>query len=371
MGQPSARTKWLVTLAAPAVALLLLELGLRLFGFEQPRVEVPVVVWNDAQDGTLELRTALHQADRWSLWAPRPGALVSAETGERIGSQGFRGPDPASPREPSVLRVVLLGESSTFGLGVPWEQTCAPLLHAGLGERGVRAEVLNAGVIAHTARQGVGRYVSAVRPLRPDVVVIIYGAQNEHAPCRGPSDRDKLELARRQRAGAPSPWLALSRHIRVLQLVNWILLRRDAPLLLRERDEQLRQRAEDPARIGQPDWPGDRRVPLDDFEAALRELCVAIEADGARPILCSLPRTPQTEERLPVLPLYSEVIARVARERGLTLVDLRAAVLDAAASGDDAASFFVGTDTWHVGPKGQDLLARLLVDTLAPPTARR
>jgi len=370
MGRPSARTKWLVTLAAPPVALLLLELGLRLSGFEQPPVEVPVVVWTDVQDGTLDERTALHQVDRWSLWAPRPGAMVTHEAGERIGARGFRGPEPAHPRDPTALRVVLLGESSTFGMDLPWEQTCAPLLHAGLAERGVRAEVLNAGVIGHTARQGVGRYVSAVRRLRPDVVVIAYGARNEHTPCHGPNDREKLELARRGPAGEPSLWLALSRHVRVLHLLNWVLLRRDAPLLMRERDERRRQRAEDPALIGQPDWPGDRRVPLDDFEAALSELCAEIEADGARPILCSLPRTTQSEELLPILPLYSEVIARVARERGLTLVDLRAAVFDAAATGDDAASFF-GPDTWHVGPKGQDLLARLLADLLAPPMARR
>ena len=359
-----------MTLAAPVAAFVLLELGLRLFGFEQPAVEVPVVIWTETQDVTLDDQSALHQVDRWSLWAPRPGALVRREAGERIGACGFRGPDPARPRDPSVLRIVLLGESSTFGLGVPWEQTCAPCLQAELSRRGLRAEVVNAGVIAHTVRQGLGRYVSAVRPLRPDVVVIAYGAQNEHAPRKGPSDREKLELARRPQGEGPAAWLALSRHLRVLQLVNWVLLRRDAPRLLAEREEELRQRGQDPARIGQPDWPGERRVPLDDFEAALRQLCAEVAADGARPVLCSLPRLPQTEERLPILPRYSEVVMRVAAEQGLALVDLRAAVFDAIATGEDRAGFF-GEDRWHVGPKGQALFAQLLADLLAPQTAQR
>ena len=368
---PSTRTKWLVTGAAPVAALLLLELGLRLCGFEQPPVKVPLVIWRDDQDATLGQHTALHRADRWSLWAPRPGAMVRRETGERIGSLGLRGPDPVGSPGPSELRVVLLGESSTFGLGVPWEQTCAPLLEDQLEQRGLGADVLNAGVIAHTVCQGVGRYVSTVRPLRPDVVVVAYGAQNEHAPRQGPSDRDKLELSRRQHDGRPPAWHRLSAHLRVIQLANRVLLRREWTRFAAVQAEELRQRSQDPALIGQPDWPGDRRVNLDEFEAALAELCAQIEADGARPILVSLPRTPQTEQRLPILPLYSAAIERVAAERGLALVDLRAAVLDAAAAGEDAASFFLGTDTWHVGPRGQELLAHMLADALVAPTAAR
>ncbi|HYN63242.1 MAG TPA: GDSL-type esterase/lipase family protein, partial [Candidatus Limnocylindrales bacterium] len=304
------------------------------------------------------------------LWAPRPGALVLTTTGERISRSGFRGPEPVKQREPGVLRLVLLGESSTFGTTVPWEQTCAPKLRALMAAHGVRAEVVNAGVIGHTVCQGVERYRSAVRPLHPDVVVIAYGAQNEHAPCQGRCDREKLALAREEREGRPSPWLALSSHVRVLQLSNWIVMRREAPELSRRMAESRQERSQDPALIGQPDWPGCRRVPLDEFEAALRELCADVSADGARPVLCSLPRTPQTELRLPILPLYSEVIARVGRELGVTVVDLRAAMLSAIAAGAEETSFFMPPDTWHLGPTGQGLLARLLADTLAAERSR-
>ncbi|HZM00160.1 MAG TPA: SGNH/GDSL hydrolase family protein, partial [Planctomycetota bacterium] len=155
-----------------------------------------------------------------------------------------------------------------------------------------------------------------------------------------------------------------------LQLVNRLMASRQLAELARQRNEQRAQRRQDPELIGQPDWPGDRRVPLADFEAALRELCAEVAADGARPILCSLPRTPETEARLPILPLYSEVIARVGRELGVPVVDLRAAVLRAVAAGADPDGFFITTDTWHLGPKGQSLLANLLVAELAPAAAR-
>jgi len=370
MGRASVRTKWLITVAAPCAALLLLELGLRAVGFEHELAAVPVVVWSDDQDGGLDERTALHQRDRSSLWAPRPGAMVDHASGERIDALGFRGPAPAASRDPSVLRVVLLGESSTFGMNLPWDQTCAPQLAQRLAERGIRAEVVNAGVIGHTVCQGLGRYRSAVRGLHPDVVVIAYGAQNEHAPAQGPGDREKLELASDEREGWRTTWLVLSRHLRVLQLCNWMLCRRAAPELKAWQDDQARQRSQDPAQIGQPDWSGDRRVPLDAFEGTLRELCAEVRADGARPLLCSLPRTPETEARLPILPLYSAVIERLGRELDLPVVDLRAAVLASAAAGQDASSFFIPTDTWHVGARGQTLLAALLADTLAPPAPR-
>ena len=370
MGQPAARTKWLITIAAPCAAVLLLELGLRAAGFEHELAAVPVVVWSDDQDTALDERTALHQRDRWSLWAPRPGAKVDHASGERIDALGFRGPAPAAKRDPSVLRVVLLGESSTFGMNLPWSQTCAPQLAERLAERGLRAEVVNAGVIGHTVCQGLGRYRSAVRPLHADVLVIAFGAQNEHAPAQGPGDREKLALASGECGEQRTVWHGLSQHLRVLQLWNWFLCRRAVPEFKAWRAEQARQRGQDPALIGQPDWPGDRRVPLDEFEAALRQLCAEARADGARPLLCSLPRTPQTEARLPVLPLYSAVIGRVARELAVPVVDLRAAVLEAAAAGEDAASFFIPTDTWHVGAKGQTMLASMLADTLAPPASR-
>jgi hypothetical protein len=210
---------------------LLLELGLRAAGFEHELAAVPVVVWSDDQDGALDERTALHQRDRWSLWAPRPGAMVDHASGERIDGLGFRGPAPAAARDPCVLHVVLLGESSTFGMNLPWDQTCAPQLAQRLAERGVRAEVVNAGVIGHTVCQGLGRYRSALRGLHPDVVVLAYGAQNEHAPAQGPGDREKLELAGGEREEWRASWLVLSRHVRVLQLCNWLMCRRAVPEL--------------------------------------------------------------------------------------------------------------------------------------------
>ena len=359
------RAKWLVTLAAPFAALATLEVALRLAGFQQPVDPVPILVLNGLQPEDLRASGSPYQYDPAALWVPRPGAPVEPGRSERINAAGFRGPEPSLGLDPGTLRVALVGESSILGVGVPWEQTCAPRLTELLAQRQVRAEVLNAGVLGHTVVQGVGRYRSAVRPLRPSVVCAAFGAFNESEPCPGLADLERLTVAR-ERGDAPNAWDRLGRHLRSLQLVGWARTRReDAELRsLLERREQ--ERAAGLDAIGRTDWPGCRRVPLERFEEALLELASDVKADGGRLILVSLPRLPSKEQRAPVLARYSECLASTGQRLGVAVVDLRAQVQQAVEAGADPASFFAVEDEWHLGPKGQELLASALAEAIAP-----
>ena len=355
----SARARLLSTLGAPVAALLLLESGLRVAAFEHRPEPVPPVVWRTADE-----QGSLHRADDWSLWSPRPGAPIG-NSGECINAAGFRGPDPASQRAPGTLRVVLLGESSIFGIGVPWTQSCAPQLERLLGERGVRAEVINAGVLGHTLPQGLERYRSVVRALRPDVACVAFGALNEFSPCQGLSDVEKLALARQHRAASAAPdlWTRLSGNLRVLQLIDSWRARPDLEALLAPRPTG----QDGPDEICRLDWPGCRRVPRQDFEVALDELVQTLQADGVRPLLVSLPRHPAQEDRRPIQAAYSQSIEQAGQRWAIRVVDARAAVRDAAASGTDPAAFFISENAFHLGPRGQLLLATLLADGIAPP----
>ena len=352
------RSRWLITLAAPVGALALLELGLRVAGFEHRPSETPPVIWDTGDAGN---PLALHRSDPWSLWSLRPGATIG-NSGERINSAGFRGPElePAVP--PGTLRVVLLGESSVFGLGVPWPETCGPQLARLLDERRVPAQVVNAGVIGYSVLQGLERYRSAVRPLRPDVIVIAFGALNDFAPCQGASDVEGLDAARRLRARDDGElWSGLREHLRVVQLADWTWQRRQRAQV----DELLAGGQAQLDAIGRLDWPGCRRVPIEAFEAALVELVQEARADGARVLLVSLPRLPEQEDRRPIEALYSERIEQVGERQGVTVVDARAAVRAAAAAGTDPATFFIPRNAFHLGPRGQTLLATLLADAIA------
>jgi lysophospholipase L1-like esterase len=90
---------------------------------------------------------------------------------------GFRGPE-FRRRTPGVLRVAALGDSSTFGWGVDPEYTFEELLARRLSANGSRAEVFNLGMPGTTSRHGLGVLDHYAARLKPDVVVISFGAND-------------------------------------------------------------------------------------------------------------------------------------------------------------------------------------------------
>lgn len=63
---------------------------------------------------------------------------------------GLRGPDPVVPKPDGVTRILMLGDSFTFGFPVRDEETFCHLIEAGLRARGLRAEVVNGGVSGYS-----------------------------------------------------------------------------------------------------------------------------------------------------------------------------------------------------------------------------
>jgi hypothetical protein len=104
---------------------------------------------------------------------------VAFKTTFRLTSNGdgFRGP-AFRPRDPAVLRVAALGDSSTFGWGVDPQYTYEELLARRLSANGARAEVYNLGMPGTTSRHGLGVLEHYAAPLKPDVVVVSFGAND-------------------------------------------------------------------------------------------------------------------------------------------------------------------------------------------------
>ncbi|MBI4343041.1 MAG: SGNH/GDSL hydrolase family protein [Candidatus Omnitrophica bacterium] len=59
---------------------------------------------------------------------------------------GLRGPDPSQPKAPGTVRILMLGDSYTFGFPVRDEETFCALVERGLKAQGLPVEVVNAGV---------------------------------------------------------------------------------------------------------------------------------------------------------------------------------------------------------------------------------
>lgn len=110
-----------------------------------------------------------------------------------INAHGFRGRTAwTRPKPPGVFRVVTLGESSTFGLTNPDDETYPALLERHLEERvGTRkVEVLNMGIPHYRSNHIVAAARAELATLQPDVVTLYAGYNNAYvARSRNQSGR--------------------------------------------------------------------------------------------------------------------------------------------------------------------------------------
>jgi lysophospholipase L1-like esterase len=92
----------------------------------------------------------------------------------RTNSFGLRSPEVAVPKPAGTFRVLLLGDSFTFGLRVADEQVFARRLEQQLRERYQREsiEVVNAGVLSYCPLLEYLQYRHYLHVLEPDVVVL-------------------------------------------------------------------------------------------------------------------------------------------------------------------------------------------------------
>jgi acyl-CoA thioesterase I len=83
----------------------------------------------------------------------------------------------ASPAAARTIRLVVLGDSLTAGLGLPPGEAFPDRLQAALRAKGWDVEVLNAGVSGDTSADGLQRYDWAV-PANADALIVELGAND-------------------------------------------------------------------------------------------------------------------------------------------------------------------------------------------------
>jgi lysophospholipase L1-like esterase len=129
--------------------------------------------------------------EAWMAYSPEVGWLRRPRfAGEAFGAvrafdrDGLFPPDAAGLR-PRPRRVVLaLGDSRTFGVGVPFEQSWVEQLEGRLAD----TEVVNLGVPGYTAWQGRATLERWAAALRPDAVVAAFGFNERRAVAPGEED---------------------------------------------------------------------------------------------------------------------------------------------------------------------------------------
>jgi hypothetical protein len=184
------RVKVLVLLLAVAGALLLAEAGVRIASRRWLHL-LDVEMWSYAREVKLESKLPGVVEEH------RPNAdsfLMGARV--RTDGHGFRLPDPATAarRRPGDRKVAAVGDSLTFGWGVPEGQTFSDhlerLLSARCPRRGGRAvTVYNAGIGNCNTSMELARYRATVRPLHPEWVILgffINDAEPDAIPNENP-----------------------------------------------------------------------------------------------------------------------------------------------------------------------------------------
>lgn len=132
----------------------------------------------------------------YEKFAPHEVKYDHDEQGRRysptINSRGFRGPEFADAKEPGVIRVVTLGESSTFGYHDRDDETYPHYLQQFLNESaaGKRFEVINLGIPHINSEQILALFIAEALPLQPDVVTL-YAGWND-------SGREVLDVVERR-----------------------------------------------------------------------------------------------------------------------------------------------------------------------------
>lgn len=103
-----------------------------------------------------------------------------------VNSHGFRGPEFPTEKGPDETRILVLGDSITFGVRVPEEETYVERMAAYLATKphsgGARA--INGGVEGIGTKDEVDILVSQGLPISPDVVVIGFFLNDGNPPDR-------------------------------------------------------------------------------------------------------------------------------------------------------------------------------------------
>jgi len=92
-----------------------------------------------------------------------------------INSDGLRNGEVEFVKPPGVTRILVLGDSITFGWGVPFEETMPKVIEHDLTNQGVGpVEVINAGVGNYNTVMEVNYFFNHGKDYDPDIVILNY-----------------------------------------------------------------------------------------------------------------------------------------------------------------------------------------------------
>lgn len=251
-------------------------------------------------------------------------------------SKHLRYAEVPTGRQPETLRIMALGDSTTFGWGVNDDESYPAYLEQILQSKvdGVKIEVINGGQPGYSSFQGIYHVKQRVLPYEADIYMIGYIVQDARATPI--SDRDQ----------------ALRNHVPEflkqypLYRLNFYVWMRNIYQALRSAKREVESRTEE---------GGTFRVPLLEYGENLKELGeLATKADGMA-VLFGFPL-----EVVGYTKAHREVMADVAQAEGFRYFDPSDAITDASRS----QTLYFPEDRGHANGAGCKVIAEEVADWL-------
>ena len=333
----SLRAALSLVLGGLAVGLLLSVVGIWVFlrSQESAKPDSAPMVAHDMSD-----LDKTNTADPYTFWCIKPNLRnhhVRGRCWDRpveftfsTNELGLRNP-PVGPK--TKPRILALGDSTTFGLGLGDEETWPRQLGRILGDS---AEVINGGVAGYSAFQGLRFLDKKGLALQPDIVIACFG-QNDFDSWNSMSDIEiAADMQEREAQAAKGDSLT------------------DAFILAKRAAQGVRQS------IGSlQSGPKRPRLNEQEFADTLRQFHSVCQANGITLMLVVWATEDQTAG--PDTPHhYQPIVMQMAAETGATLVNLIPAIRAA----QDQGKLFI--DPVHASALGCEVVAHAIAKSLPP-----
>lgn len=247
------------------------------------------------------------------------------------------------------LRILALGNSCTFGVGVEGEDSFPEQLENLIGQsvpQGI--EVLNAGTPGYTAFQG-RRFLERIGDdLDPDIVIVSFGF-NDSDVWSSRTDRETAAVFE------PVGWRKWARRSAFYRLLATALPRRGG--------EAVRGGAGSGTEAGQIP-----RLMPDEFYEEMTAIAAWAKDRGKNALFLVWPYRKQVTENRPEPIIYQPLILKAAAETGSPAINLIDAMLVAGEQMESAEALFV--DHIHGSPVGCRVVATAIADLLAQARVR-
>ena len=245
--------------ASLLITLIALEIALRLYGYNPP------TYWRRGTD--LSFRPSLYQDLKYEH---TPGASVKAWGADiKINSQGFRGAEPSN--DPATERVIVLGDSITFGNNLELEDTFPFQLQQRLVSQRRNVEILNFGVGGYDTLQEVALLEIRGLKYHPKLVVVAYCLNDVGIASMSPEHIQRMQ----QMQSSHYSFLyesrlvqLISESVETIRTKNWVKHVNDPEVFHREYANQIDPIGDDESELldlmnQSPKWPsstwyGDR-----------------------------------------------------------------------------------------------------------------